>query len=528
MPNPLDLQRRNVLKDTQLENLVTHISHITHSLVQQVDTEGIIRTFTAEKETSPDLPASHHLIDLLSNIDTTLFLPIQKTILDWMFNPKHGVAEAPFCIDSFSSLAEISENNTKLFTSAIAEHQLPNGAFDKFCAYVRGGDYFSTLWCAKILLKYSETIFEDQIDRAINYLIENKNIAEMQLNHLGYLALILIMTKNKNFVHERDSIIKDVFAKSKETSLEVKDKFTLADTFFVLEDLLEWSQIDNNSEVYDFVEQKLIEIFELDTEPKSIPKAISAAQEKCVESLYYQTLSRACIVGNKVCRINGYKNIGSDVHQLIFDDYRITRYTAIETHKHLKMFLDKYGGIHEQFVKYDDVLEDAWNQSSFNKTIFLIMPFKSTSNFRILTSSIKKVCEEKGFKAIRVDDIDRRFRPILWDNLVVNLLSAKYAIAVYVNDQIIDRITDENKLFANPNVALEFGWFQSRGQDVLILKDKRSIIPTDLQGFLWEEFDIENADKTAPVALEKWFAKIEKSNASNKANSADAKSRAAD
>ena len=79
------------------------LGHITHSLVQQVDTEGIIRTYTAEEETSPDLPASHHLIDLLSNIDETLFLPIQKTILGWMFNPKHGVAEVPFCIDSFAS-----------------------------------------------------------------------------------------------------------------------------------------------------------------------------------------------------------------------------------------------------------------------------------------------------------------------------------------------------------------------------------------------------------------------------------------
>lgn len=95
---------------------------------------------------------------------------------------------------------------------------------------------------------------------------------------------------------------------------------------------------------------------------------------------------------------------------------------------------------------------------------------------------------------------------------------------------MVDQLSEQVKIFANPNVALEFGFFCSRGQEIMILKDKRSPLPSDLQGFLWNEFDIENPDQTVAVPIQRWLQRIleDTTEKPNKANAADAKSRAAD
>ena len=136
-----------------------------------------------------------------------------------------------------------------------------------------------------------------------------------------------------------------------------------------------------------------------------------------------------------------------------------------------------------------------------------MIPFKTDFIYRVLTKSIKSICEEFGFTVIRTYDEERQFEKTLWDNLVVNMLSAKYAISIYVNDKIFDRISEEIQLFISPNVALEFGWFVSRGQEILLLKDKNSILPLDLQGFMQEDFDINNPE-TVEKPLKKWLKKL--------------------
>jgi predicted nucleotide-binding protein len=140
-----------------------------------------------------------------------------------------------------------------------------------------------------------------------------------------------------------------------------------------------------------------------------------------------------------------------------------------------------------------------------------MMPFKNSLTYRSVAMAIREACEGKGFKAIRVDDHDRQFRDQLWDNLVVNMLSCKYAVAVYVSEQVVDRLDDnEPKMFPNPNVALEYGFFRSRGQAICLLKDKKSPIPSDLQGFLWNEFDIEDPKDDVITAVNLFLEKVSK------------------
>ncbi|RLW70329.1 MAG: hypothetical protein B6D68_00970 [spirochete symbiont of Stewartia floridana] len=162
------------------------------------------------------------------------------------------------------------------------------------------------------------------------------------------------------------------------------------------------------------------------------------------------------------------------------------------------------------FSQYNDDLELAWNRHlHFDRSVFIMMPFKNTLTYRSVAMAIREACENKGFKAIRVDDHDRQFKDRLWDNLVVNMLSCKYAVAVYVGEQVFDRLEDnEPKMFANPNVALEYGFFTSRGQSICLLKDKKSPIPSDLQGFLWNEFRIDDPHKDVINGVESFLDKI--------------------
>ena len=91
------------------------------------------------------------------------------------------------------------------------------------------------------------------------------------------------------------------------------------------------------------------------------------------------------------------------------------------------------------------------------------------------------------------------------------MLSCKYAVAVYVSEQVVDRLEDnEPKMFPNPNVALEYGFFRSRGQSICLLKDQKSPIPSDLQGFLWNEFDIEDPKGDVVKAVKLFLDKVTK------------------
>ena len=50
-----------------------------------------------------------------------------------------------------------------------------------------------------------------------------------------------------------------------------------------------------------------------------------------------------------------------------------------------------------------------------------------------ITDTIKKTLEEHGLCGWRADDPGRTLMEDIWDNIVVNMLSCKYGIAVFVD-----------------------------------------------------------------------------------------------
>ena len=495
------------------ERLAQHVIHIAHALIQQVDTDGVIKTFSMENPVVPDMPSTYHLLDFLNGVDNYLFSPAIHAMLQWMIDPDHFSVDSPFTLDALAQLRKDDEELEKLIQHKIFENTLPDGGFSAYVGYLRGGDYFSTLWCVKILIHYDKAKYASQIEKAISYLLSNKEtaISDFKKNrpsHLGFLGFILLKYNPEKYSQEIEAIFSIIEASFLPPE-EAVETYMQADIYFVLEDLLEYYKWSKKEGVFKLVENYLVELLELENDNEGLPKSLELAQEKYPETLFFQTLARLCVVGAEVCKRNDIRNVASLIHKLVFDEYRVARYEAIKNHRQLKAFLERYGKIHENFEHYNSQLEKAWKDTPFDSTIFIMMPFEDTSEYRLLTNEIKRICKEHGYKAIRVDDDDRHFHERLWDNVEINMLSAKYAIAIYINDQYIDRLSDKKLVFSNPNVALEFGWFKSRGQDILILKDKKSIIPSDLQGFIWGAFDIKNPELTVEAPLLKWLSKLD-------------------
>ena len=102
------------MENIQLERLTSHVAQITHALMDQVDRDGIIRTFVGKDETTPDIFASHHLIELLLVIDKMgLFSPTIKSIIQWMNNPEHQAMDSPFFLDYLSQIVGVDEKYTQ-------------------------------------------------------------------------------------------------------------------------------------------------------------------------------------------------------------------------------------------------------------------------------------------------------------------------------------------------------------------------------------------------------------------------------
>ena len=165
--------------------------------------------------------------------------------------------------------------------------------------------------------------------------------------------------------------------------------------------------------------------------------------------------------------------------------------------------------MHEKFTRYDNELQKLLKKSPYEKSVFIMMPFgKNDLRLNKITDTIKDTLKEYGLYGWRADDPEREIMEDIWDNVVVNMLSCKYGIAVFVDKKVLDRYSDREVVVFNANIALEVGFMKSRGQDVLLLKDKPlKKLPTDIISKLYEEFDFNNPEPGVKNAIIRWVKK---------------------
>jgi acylphosphatase len=166
--------------------------------------------------------------------------------------------------------------------------------------------------------------------------------------------------------------------------------------------------------------------------------------------------------------------------------------------------------MHENFERYDSTLQKTLKSFPYEKSVFIMMPFEENDiRLKTITDTIIKTLKEHGLCGWRADDSERRLMEDIWDNIVVNMLSCKYGIAVFVDKKVLDRYNDEEIIVFNANIALEVGFMKSRGLDILLLKDKRlKKLPTDIISKLYEEFNFDNPEGDVEKAVTKWIERL--------------------
>ena len=163
--------------------------------------------------------------------------------------------------------------------------------------------------------------------------------------------------------------------------------------------------------------------------------------------------------------------------------------------------------MHENFERYDSALQKALESFPYEKSVFIMMPFEENDiRLKKITDTIKETLEEHGLCGWRADDPGRTLWDAVWGNIVVNMLSCKYGIAVFVDRTVLDRYTDEEITVFNANIALEVGFMKSRGLNILLLKDKRlEKLPTDIISKLYKEFDFNDPEGGVKKAVTEWI-----------------------
>ncbi len=179
----------------------------------------------------------------------------------------------------------------------------------------------------------------------------------------------------------------------------------------------------------------------------------------------------------------------------------------LETKDRREIFQEQLHSTKELYKRYQVELDNLWKNSPYNRSIFIMMPFRK--EYEEIASSIKSAAKSLDFQAFLVTDEGREaIRPTLWENLVINMLSCKYGIAILPQEfKGKSREKDEEniiKKFHNPNVTLEFGFMYAKGEgNVLILTNEASSLPADLRGLLIKKIPIENSqDKVFRIIVE--------------------------
>lgn len=129
------------------------------------------------------------------------------------------------------------------------------------------------------------------------------------------------------------------------------------------------------------------------------------------------------------------------------------------------------------------------------RTAFIMMQFGKTDAHTDIVKTLKDALAAHNVIGLRADD--KQYMDDLFPNIKVYLHACDFGIGVF------ERITADD---FNPNLSLEVGYMLGLGKDILVLKDKTlKLLPTDLIGRLYREFDTRNVTMTLPAEVERWM-----------------------
>lgn len=153
--------------------------------------------------------------------------------------------------------------------------------------------------------------------------------------------------------------------------------------------------------------------------------------------------------------------------------------------------------------RYRTTVSKLHRESPYDKNVFIVTPFRYGAGYRESIRLIRETLSAMGLRGWTADE--RALDPQLWESVQGYLIGCKAGIAVFTHDDKVGEDKAAGPAVFNPNVSIEVGYLLSRQKPVLLLKDKRlARLPTDMVGFLYDDFDLENAPESIPKAVRKW------------------------
>ena len=493
--------------DDRLERLRKHVVGICTNLIwPEISIKGCILAQSGKGSVYEDNVTTHHLVDLLSTLDMTLFSETIYKACQWFAEENANMSD-PFFVTTLSQVGYFRiEKKEQIVVETILNHRRESGLIEIFAGFLDGGSLFSTLWAIKILqyLEDNDGLHLKPTIRSALLAIRNRWQDLHRTSFKGFYLDLVSKTENPELISEADSICKEI--------LESQDSNGLWDdsllySCYIAGNLIAFVDKHNNSQlIIEAVDRCLDTIFDLDNEATTVPTKLKDAKNDYSDSAYLQTIIRSVISAVHRLRRSGY-DVSSDIAKALLGTWPSLYTTAGSLNSRLKRMMQQYGEIEDIFQKQQKSAKDILESSPYDRNVFIMMPFrqKEDDSYKDIEKIIKKELLKNGFMGWLASDKD--LDSSLWGNITTYMTACKYGIAVFTRREDVGKGTIEPEF--NPNVSLELGFMMSRGKRVLLLKDSfLKTLPTDIMGQLYKQFDLRKVRSDLPSIITNWTKEI--------------------
>lgn len=130
------------------------------------------------------------------------------------------------------------------------------------------------------------------------------------------------------------------------------------------------------------------------------------------------------------------------------------------------------------------------------KVGFIMMKFGKSEVYGHIATVIKEVLSNNGLVGVRADD--KEYHREKFPNILTYIHGCGFGIAIFETIESSD---------CNPNVSLEAGSLIALSKPVCLLKDRRSIVTPDIEGWIYKEFnsDMDYCKDTISSVVTKWL-----------------------
>lgn len=162
--------------------------------------------------------------------------------------------------------------------------------------------------------------------------------------------------------------------------------------------------------------------------------------------------------------------------------------------------LEEFRRFPPHHLRHFEFLRQLHQDGDYDRSVFIMTKFpegdsEADTQLRQVIAAVAEEVRLSGYIPRLASD--RRYHPMLWDNVELYLLGCARGIAL-VEDRYMPEL--------NPNVAMEWGWMRGLGRDILFLVDDQfSHLRADWSGLLSAPFKWDDCRPGIHAAVSDWL-----------------------